>query len=78
MTKPGLFGGPRQIKVDNVEAILSNGTYFRVDLPITIPIINWKSIYQPYVWFIFISFILNLVLGLITNKKVVKKEEKKG
>ncbi|VVC03003.1 Uncharacterised protein [Candidatus Bilamarchaeum dharawalense] len=69
MTKPGWFGGPRQIVVEKVQAVLSNGTYFRVDLPITIPIVNIKSFYQPVVWFIFISFILNLIMSLIMNKK---------
>ena len=75
ITKPGLLNSPRIISIDRVDAELSNGTYFRVDLPITIPIINWKSIYQPIVWFIFVSFILNILLGFILNKKKNEKQE---
>ncbi|MFH1784807.1 MAG: EMC3/TMCO1 family protein [Candidatus Micrarchaeota archaeon] len=74
MTKPGLFGGPRKINIEKVQAILSNGTYFRVDLPITIPILNWSAFYQPIVWFIFVSFILNITIGFVFNKKKVEKK----
>jgi hypothetical protein len=73
MTAPGLFGGPRKIDIQNVQVVVSNGTYFRADLPITIPILNWKAFYQPIVWFIFISFILNIAIGFVMNKKKANK-----
>jgi uncharacterized membrane protein (DUF106 family) len=74
MTNPGLFSPAREMKVETVTATLSNGTYFRADLPITIPILNWNAFYQPIVWFIFISFVLNLLIGFAMNlvKKVGK------
>lgn len=75
ITKPGFLSSPRQIVVERVDVILSNGTYFRVDLPFTIPILEWKAFYQPIVWFIFVSFILNIILSLATGKK--KPEAKK-
>ena len=67
---------PRDAAVDRVEATISNGTYFRADLPIAIPILNVKSFYQPYWWFIFISLIANLSIGFVMGrmrKKNVKK-----
>lgn len=75
ITKPGFLSSPRQIVVERVEVVLSNGTYFRVDLPFTIPILEWKAFYQPIVWFIFVSFILNIVISLVMGKK--KPEVKK-
>jgi len=54
------IAAPRRINVDRVTARLSSGTYFRADLPIAIPLLNIKSFYQPYWWFIFISLIVNL------------------
>lgn len=54
--------------VDRVEATISNGTYFRADLPIAIPLLNIKSFYQPYWWFIFISLISNLSIGFVLGK----------
>jgi hypothetical protein len=52
----------------SVEATLDSATSFRVDLPITIPILNVQRIYQPYWWFILISLIANLSLSLILSK----------
>jgi len=58
---------------DRIEASLDNGTSFSVELPIQIPIVNVKTIYQPYWWFILISLIFNLsiafVLGRLRGKK---------
>jgi len=62
--------------IDRVEATVSNGTYFRADLPIAIPLLNIKSFYQPYWWFIFVSLIANLSIGFVMGK-VRKKSEKK-
>ena len=67
---------PRSAQVDRVEAPVSNGTYFRADLPIAIPVLNIKSFYQPYWWFIFISLIANLSIGFVLGR-IRKKSEKK-
>jgi hypothetical protein len=57
---------------DRVEAHLDAGTAFAVELPLTIPIINVKTIHQHYWWFIFISVIANLSMtaGAGLMKKV--------
>jgi hypothetical protein len=59
---------PARLNVDSVQATVSEGTYFRVDLPLTIPLINVKSIYQPYWWFIFVSLITNIGITLVMNQ----------
>ncbi|MFH0885162.1 MAG: EMC3/TMCO1 family protein [Candidatus Micrarchaeota archaeon] len=80
MTKGSSFiiqlAAPRELDVDRVEATVSNGTYFRADLPLAIPLLEIKSIYQPYWWFIFISLIANLGLGFVMGQ--VKKKGKNG
>jgi hypothetical protein len=73
------IGPPRQTKIDRIEAMLSNGTYFRVDLPVTIPFWNTNRIYQPYTWFIMISLIANLALSVaIGQYDKMKKDGKKA
>jgi hypothetical protein len=67
---------PRELKVDEVELTLSNGTYFFVDLPVTIPVLNVKRIYQPYWWFILVSLIVNLSLSVVMGKLQKKKGKK--
>ena len=62
------LAAPRKISVDQMTARLSSGTYFRVDLPIAIPILNIKSFYQPYWWFIFISLIVNLGASFVLKQ----------
>ena len=52
------------LKADRVEAKLSNGTNFYVDLPFTIPILNVQRIQQPYWWFIFVAMIGGLIISL--------------
>jgi hypothetical protein len=69
MTRGGSFlfiptSAPRETQVSRVEATLSNGTYFRVDLPVSIPLVNINRIYQPYTWFIMISLIANIILSV--------------
>ncbi|MBD3210553.1 DUF106 domain-containing protein [Candidatus Micrarchaeota archaeon] len=64
---------PSRLDVDRVQLTLSNGTYFSVDLPLTIPLLQVKTIYQPYWWFILISLITNLSLS-IAMKKLGKKK----
>ena len=59
--------------VSSVEATLDNGTAFRVDLPLTIPLLNVQRIYQPYWWFILIALIVNLSLSLAMKKMRKKK-----
>lgn len=63
--------------VSNVEATLDNATAFRVDLPITIPVLNVTRIYQPYWWFILVSLISNLSLGFVIGKMKKKDGKKK-
>lgn len=65
---------PRKSQVDRVEAVLSNGTYFRVDLPLTIPLLDIKRIYQPYTWFIMISLIANLGLSFVMGQYEKRKK----
>ncbi|MDD5171946.1 MAG: EMC3/TMCO1 family protein [Candidatus ainarchaeum sp.] len=62
---------------DNVQVTLSNGTYFSVELPFTIPVFNVKTIYQPYWWFIFISIIASLGSTLVMSV-IQKKGGKKA
>ena len=52
----------------NVEAVMDNGTSFRVDLPLTIPVLNVQRIYQPYWWFILVSLIANISLSIIIGQ----------
>ncbi|MFH1221453.1 MAG: EMC3/TMCO1 family protein [Candidatus Micrarchaeota archaeon] len=59
-----------------VDALLDSGTEFRVDLPFTIPLINVKTIYQPYWWFISISLLFSLGFSAVAGM-MAKKEEKK-
>jgi len=60
-------------KATAIKAVLDNGTYFSVELPLTIPLVNVKTIYQPYWWFILISLITNLSLS-IAMKQLGKKK----
>ena len=39
-----------------------------MDLPLTIPIVNIKRIYQPSAWFIIISIITNLLLSFAISQ----------
>ncbi len=54
--------------VSSVVASLDNATSFRVDLPLTIPVLNVQRIYQPYWWFILISLITNLTLSVVLGR----------
>lgn len=74
------LAAPRELHVDRVEATVSNGTYFRADLPLAIPLTGIKSIYQPYWWFIFISLIANLGIGFVMGqaKKMRKADTQAG
>jgi len=56
-----------------MEAALDKGTFFSVELPVAIPILNVKTIYQPYWWFILVSLITNLSIS-IAMKKMGKKK----
>jgi hypothetical protein len=82
MTKGASFivpiAPPREIKADRVVAILSNGTYFRVDLPLTIPIFNVKTIYQPYWWFILVSLVGNLGVSFVIGQYTKMTKAKEG
>lgn len=53
-------------------AVLDSGTHFEVELPFTIPLLDVKTIYQPYWWFILISLIFSLVFSLIIGRFLKK------
>jgi len=53
-------------------AVIDSGTHFEVELPITIPLLNVKTIYQPYWWFILISIIFSLAFSLIVGRFLKK------
>lgn len=55
-------------KATSMEAVLDHGTSFRVDLPLTIPLINVKTIWQPYWWFILVSMIASLAISAALGK----------
>ncbi|MDD5336960.1 MAG: EMC3/TMCO1 family protein [Candidatus ainarchaeum sp.] len=52
----------------SVSATLNMGTRFYVDLPVTIPLLNIRRIYDSQGWFVFLTFVLGLVLNLILSK----------
>lgn len=47
---------------------LNNGTWFYVDLPFTIPILNVQRINDVYWWFIFVAFIFGLISNTFYQK----------
>ncbi len=71
---------PAPLQVDQVQAVLSNGTYFRVDLPVTIPLVNVNRIYQAYTWFILVALVTNITLSILISQyqKRKKSEEDKN
>ncbi len=70
---------PAPMAVDQVQAVLSNGTYFRVDLPVTIPIVNVNRIYQAYTWFILVALVMNISLSIVISQyQKKKKAEEEG
>ncbi len=56
-----------------VELRVSNGTFFHVDLPFTIPLLNVKTIYQAQWWFIFVSILSSLSISFILGRMRKKK-----
>lgn len=60
-------------KATSIKAVLDNGTHFSVELPLTIPLVNVKTIYQPYWWFILISLITNLSISIVMKQLGKKK-----
>jgi len=56
-----------------VDLSVSNGTYFYVDLPFTIPILDVQRIFQPHWWFIFVSLISGITISFILGKLRKKK-----
>ncbi len=57
-----------------VVATFDDGTAFRVDLPLTIPIVNIKTIWQPYWWFVLISLISNILISIVFAQLKKKKK----
>ncbi len=59
-------------------ATFSNGTRFYVDLPVTIPLINLRRIYDSQSWFIFSAVILGLFVNpaiSFVEKNMLKKNK---
>ena len=69
MTKGSGFiiqlSAPEETKVDKVEFVLSNGTFFAAELPLEIPLLNIRKIYQPNWWFIFVAFLSGIVISVV-------------
>jgi uncharacterized membrane protein (DUF106 family) len=69
MTKGSSFiiqlSAPEETRIDRVDFVLSNGTFFAAELPIEIPLLNIKKIYQPNWWFIFVAFLSGMVISLV-------------
>jgi len=53
-------------------AVIDSGTHFEVELPFTIPILDVKTIYQPYWWFILISLVFSLAFSLVAGRFLKK------
>lgn len=66
------FGSGEYKPPHQVIAVLDSGTHFEVELPFTIPILDVKTIYQPYWWFIFVSIIFSLAFSLIIGRFIKK------
>ena len=68
-----LYANPTKGNDVSVEEKLNSGTWFYIDLPFTIPIINVQRLNDPNGWFIFVSIIFgisaSLVLGQINKLK---------
>lgn len=62
-------------KAEKVEAILNNGTWFYVDLPFAIPLLNIQRIHQAYWWFITVTILSGLLITPI-YKKLQKQGDK--
>jgi hypothetical protein len=50
------------------KAILNSGTWFYVDLPFTIPLLNIKRINEPYWWFIFVALTSSFLISVLVSK----------
>lgn len=61
-------------KAEKVEAVLNSGSWFYVDLPFTIPLLNINRINDPYWWFITVTILSGLIISPI-YKKLMKKGE---
>lgn len=55
-------------KPEKIEAKLNMGTWFYVDLPFTIPLLNIQRINQPYWWFITVTILSGLIITPIYKK----------
>jgi len=63
--------------IDKVDATFNMGTWFYVDLPVTIPFLNISRIVQSYWWFILVSLLFGLVFSPIYKKYLSSVEERK-
>lgn len=63
---------------NSVTATFNNGTRFYVDLPVTIPLINLRRIYDSQSWFIFSAIIIGLFINPVVSlmEKIAPRKEK--
>lgn len=52
----------------SAKATLNSGTWFYVDLPFTIPLLNIKRLNEVYWWFIFVTIISGLLISFVAGK----------
>ena len=57
-----------------MDAAFNMGTWFYVDLPFTIPILEIQRIHTPYWWFIFVAIIGGLIITPIYKKLFIKEK----
>lgn len=55
-------------KATRASATFDNGTRFYVDLPVTIPLINLRRIYDSQSWFIFSALIVGLLMTPVITR----------
>ncbi|HIG96133.1 TPA: DUF106 domain-containing protein [Candidatus Woesearchaeota archaeon] len=76
--KTALYAKPTKGENVLVTAKLNRGTWFYIDLPFTIPIINVQRLNDPNGWFIFVSIIFGISASLVMSQinKLKNKSEK--
>ena len=55
-------------QADRAVLVLDRGDRFYVDLPITIPLINLRRIYDSQSWFVFAAFIISLLVNPVLTR----------
>lgn len=76
--KTVLYAKPTKGEKVLVTAKINRGTWFYIDLPFTIPIINVQRLNDPNGWFIFVSIVFGISTSLVMGQinKLKNKSEK--